>query len=230
MRSRDLKAERLKHGRGQVEAARRLGVSQPYLAMLETGKRRLTPNLARKATRAYGLSLAKLPLREDFSPFERAESRHLLEYLSSLGHPGFSYVRSHVKKRNPQEVLLAALVQQNLEARAAEALPWLLVHYWQTDFEWLVREAKKSDLQNRLGFVTSLARRLSEKTADAERTHALKELETTLDRSRLAREDCFPRPPRNDAERQWLPENRPDEARHWNLLSDLRPEHLQYVE
>jgi len=33
----------------------------------------------------------------------------------------------------------------------------------------------------------------------------------------------------NDRERQWLLENRPDAARHWNLLSDLRPEHLQYV-
>jgi hypothetical protein len=135
-----------------------------------------------------------------------------------------------VKKKNPQEVLLAALAQEELEARVAEALPRLLVHYWETDFEWLVREAKKSDLQNRLGFGASLARRLSEKTVEAERTHALRELETTLDRSRLAREDWFPRPPRNDAERQWLLENRPDEARHWNLLSDLRPEHLQYVE
>jgi hypothetical protein len=54
-------------------------------------------------------------------------------------------------------------------------------------------------------------------------------LESLLEHSRLAREDCFYRAPRNDCERQWLFENRPVAARHWNLLSDLRPEHLQYV-
>jgi hypothetical protein len=36
------------------------------------------------------------------------------------------------------------------------------------------------------------------------------------------------RPPRNDRERQWLFENRPEAVRHRNLLSDLRLEHLQY--
>jgi transcriptional regulator with XRE-family HTH domain len=230
MRSRDLKAERLKRGWGQVEAAHRLGVSQPYLAMLEKGRRRLTPNLERKAAQAYGLSPVKLPLPDNFSPSKRVAARLLTEYLSRLGYPGFLYVRPQVQMRNPEEVLLTALAQESLEARVAEALPWLLTRYWQTDFNWLVSESKKFDLQNRLGFVTSLARRLSEKTAEAERTHALRELETTLDRSRLAREDFFPRPPRNDQERQWLMQNRPDEAQHWNLLSDLRPEHLQYVE
>ena len=230
MRSRDLKAERLKRGWGQVEAARRLGVSQPYLAMLEKGRRRVTPDLQRKATQAYGLSPVKLPLPDDFTPSKRVSARLLTEYLSRLGYPGFLYVRPHVQTRNPEEVLLTALAQENLEARVAEALPWLLTRYWQTDFNWLVRESKKSDLQNRLGFVASLARRLSEREADTERTRSLRDLEATLDRSRLVREDFFPRPPRNDTERQWLVENRPDEARHWNLLSDLRPEHLQYVE
>ena len=61
MRTRDLKAERRRHGWGQVEAAQRLGVSQPYLAMLENGKRRLTPALARKVVAAYGLPPAELP-------------------------------------------------------------------------------------------------------------------------------------------------------------------------
>jgi hypothetical protein len=46
---------------------------------------------------------------------------------------------------------------------------------------------------------------------------------------RPAREDHFYRAPRNERERQWLLENRPEAARHWNLLSDLRPEHLQYT-
>ena len=62
MRARDLKAERRRHGWGQVEAAERLGVSQPYLAMLENGKRHLTPALARKVVAAYGLPPTELPV------------------------------------------------------------------------------------------------------------------------------------------------------------------------
>jgi hypothetical protein len=54
-------------------------------------------------------------------------------------------------------------------------------------------------------------------------------LESLLESSWLACEDYFYRPPRNDREPQWLSQNRPEAARHWNLLSGLRPEHLQYV-
>ena len=230
MRPRDLKAERLKHGWGQVEAAHRLDVSQPYLAMLEKGKRRLTPDLARKAALVYGLSPAELPVQATFTPAIEVGAQRLVEYLSRLDYPGFAYVRSHVKKKNPGEVLLTALAQGSLEARVAEALPWLALRYWRMDFGWLVELARKFDLQNRLGFVVSLARRLSEASTETERTNALAHLEATLDHSRLAREDFFFRPPRNNAEREWLMENRPEEARHWNLLSDLRPEHLQYAE
>jgi hypothetical protein len=44
----------------------------------------------------------------------------------------------------------------------------------------------------------------------------------------LVKEDVFYRPPRTDGEKQWLAQNRSKEAVHWNLLSDLRSEHLQY--
>jgi hypothetical protein len=152
-----------------------------------------------------------------------------VEDLAKLDYPGFAYVRTHVRSKNPGEVLLTALAQENLEGRVAEALPWLLLRYWHMDLTWLVVEAKKFDLQNRLGFVVNLARQLSERGVEAERTPVLASLESLLEHSRLAREDYFYRVPRNDRERQWLFENRPDAARHWNLLSDLRPEHLQYV-
>ncbi|MEJ2008064.1 MAG: helix-turn-helix transcriptional regulator [Acidobacteriota bacterium] len=230
MKRRDLKAERLRHGWGQVEAARRLGVSQPYLAMLEKGKRPLTDDLVRKAARVYGLPPVELPLPGKFVPARKEGAQQLVESLSRLHYPGFAYVRSRVKSRNPGEVLLTALAQEKLEARVAEALPWLLLQYWQMDLDWLVEQAKRCDLQNRLGFVATLARRLSEGTAETERTRALSSLESTLDRSRLAREDSFPRPPRNNAEREWLIRNRLKEARHWNMLSDLQPEHLKYVQ
>jgi len=159
------------------------------------------------------------------------EAQRLANYLAVLGYPGFGYLRPHVPRKNPGEVMLAALAQDDLEARLVEALPWLLLRYWEMDAAWLVEQAKKRDLQNRLGFVVSLARRLSQRgnPPNEQRNHALSELESALDRSRLAREDTFLRLPRTDAERQWLMQNRPEEARHWNLLTDWRPEHLQYV-
>lgn len=230
MKPSELKSARLKLGWGQTQAARRLGVSQPYLAMLEEGKRRLTPGLTRKAALAYGLPPVELPLPHSYDHPGHAEPQRLVEYLSSLGYPGFAYVRSRAERRNPAEVLLTALAQEGLEARVAEALPWVLLRYWQMDSAWVVEQAKRFDLQNRLGFVTSLALEVSQKTPAADRTDTLSKLEAALDRSRLVREDSFPRAPRNDSEREWLKQCRSEEARHWNLLSDLRPEHLQYAE
>lgn len=224
-----LREERLKRGWGQVKAARRLGVSQPYLAMLEEGMRPLTAALTRRAAVLYGLQL-ELPLATPFTPDRNVRAQTLVEHLSKFQYPGFSYVRPHVQQKNPAEVLLVALAQESLEARVAEGLPWLLLHYWKMDSQWMAEQAKRLDLQNRLGFVTALARRLSELTAEAGRTLSLRNLEGTLDASRLARDDFFYRPPRNDAERRWLKENATDDARHWNLLSDLRPEHLQYAD
>ena len=133
-------------------------------------------------------------------------------------------------RKNPGEILLTALAQESLEGRVAEALPWLPLNYWQMDSAWLVNQARKLNLQNRLGFVVSLAQRVSEGNPQTgRRTQALRELEAMLNESRLAKEDAFYRPPRTEGEREWLRQNRPEEAKHWNLLADLRPEHLQYA-
>jgi transcriptional regulator with XRE-family HTH domain len=228
MKPEQFRTERMNRGWSQNEAARRLGVSQPYVVMLEKGKRPLTPALTRKAMSVYHLSPAALPVSETFVP-EPTEAQRLTEYMALLGYPGYAYLRPHVAKRNPGEVLLTALSQNNLESRLVEALPWLLLRYWEMDFAWVVEYAKKFDLQNRLGFVVSLARKVSAANPQNEpRTRALAELESTLDRSRLAREDDFLRPARNPVEREWLMQNRTDDARHWNLVTDLWPEHLGY--
>jgi transcriptional regulator with XRE-family HTH domain len=230
MKPQELRAARLEKGWGQTAVAARLGVTQPYVNMLEKGKRRLTPKLARKLALVYGFSPAELPVSETFRP-PKADAQWLGESLAKLGYPGFAYLRSHVAKKNPGEVLLTALAQKSLEARLAEALPWLPLQYWQMDSSWLVEQARKLNLQNRLGFVVSLARQVAERNPqDDHRTHALRELEQRLDESRLANEDAFYRPPRTDGEREWLLQNRTQEAQHWNLLTDLRPEHLQYAE
>jgi transcriptional regulator with XRE-family HTH domain len=228
MKPEQLRTERMSRGWGQNELARRLRVSQPYVVMLEKGRRRLTPVLARKLMAVYHLSPAVLSVPETFVPAPTGPQR-LAEYMGSLGYPGYAYLRPHLTKRNPGEVLLTALAQNNLESRLVEALPWLLLRYWEMDLGWVVEQAKKFDLQNRLGFVVSVARKVSEKDRQNElRTQTLANLESMLNQSRLAREDDFPKPTRNQSERQWLMQNRPEEARHWNLVTDLQPEHLGY--
>jgi transcriptional regulator with XRE-family HTH domain len=227
MKPDELRVQRMNRGWSQSEAARRLGVTQPYVVMLEKGRRPLTKKLARKLMMVFNLSPAVLPVSETHTP-EQPGPQRLAEDFAVLGYPGYAYLRPHVAKKNPGEVLLTALAQNDLESRLVEALPWLPLRYWNMDFSWLVAHAKKFDLQNRLGFVVGLARQMSETSQNEERTRALSEVERTLDRSRLVREDDFLRPTRNNVERQWVMQNRSEEAKHWNLVTDLRPEHLSY--
>jgi transcriptional regulator with XRE-family HTH domain len=232
MRSEDLKSARLKKGWTQQQAAGRLGLSQPYLAMLEGGERRLTARLARRAQRVFRLPPTALPPSPWLQvPLGAEPSQVLAEQLAALGYPGFAYLRPRRRKKNPAEVLLTALAQQDLEARVVEALPWLLVNYPDLDQDWLVQQAKLRDLQNRLGFVVTLAAEAAERMSprDDSRVQTLRNLEATLERSRLARQDTLCRARLSHVEEQWLKENRSEEAEHWSLLTDWRVESLRYA-
>lgn len=230
MDSTDLRSARLDKGLSQAQAAARLGISQPYLAMLESGSRRVTPKLARRAMRTYGMPATVLPPSESSGTRQAMDPDALAQDLAALGYPGFAHLRPRSRKlRNPGEVLLSALAQDDLEARLVEALPWLVLRYWTLDQDWLVREAKLRDLQNRLGFVVSLARGLAERASDGPKAQALKELEARLDRSRLAREDTLCNASLSDSERRWLENNRSPEARHWNVLTDWTADHVRYA-
>jgi transcriptional regulator with XRE-family HTH domain len=226
-----LKQTRLQRGWSQPRAAHHLGVSQSYLAMLETGRRRLTPALARKFVRGYRLTPAQLLPSQDFSPEVGMSAETLANQLCALGYPGFAYLRSRVPHMNPGEVLLAALAQVELEPRLVEALPWLLLQYWDMDTEWLVADAYRFTLQNHLGFVVSLARRVaeSETVSNADRNNVLANLESQLYESRLARESTFLKNVRSDTEKQWLIQNQSEDAKRWNLLTNWRWEHLPYA-
>ena len=117
MNSNDLKSGRSAKGLSQVQAATRLGVSQPYLAMLESGRRRLTPELARRAMKVYDLPPTVLPPSELLYR-HRVDAEALANDLAALGYPGFAYLRPRSwKPKNPGDVLLAALAQDDLEAR-----------------------------------------------------------------------------------------------------------------
>ena len=203
-------------------------MTQAYLNFLEHGKRRLTPDLLRRATSVYQLSPRTLPVTDAYVPVETSD-QHLAEALSALGYPGFRYLRSHTAKKHPNEFLLTALWQKSLDGRVAEALPWVVLKYAEPD-SWLVENARQFNLQNRLGFLVSLARRAAEKLNVAPKSTELNRLQILLDDSRLAKEDYFYRPPRTDSESQWLRMNRTEDAVHWNLLTDMKPEHLQYAQ
>jgi transcriptional regulator with XRE-family HTH domain len=228
MQSKTIKLARTKRGWTETEAARRLGVSQSYLAMLERGQRRVTPRLARRLKTVYGLSPTSLPTPDLFHPQTRVNHEQFAKVVSALGYPGFAYLKTRVRERNPAEVLVEALKQDSLEPRLVEALPWLVMNYWDMDKDWLVRNAKVNDLQNRLGFVVTLARQVSERSDNEDRNRALEELEKPLEESRLVREDTFLKQVNTDVEREWLRRNRSEEAKHWNLLTNWRSEHLQY--
>jgi hypothetical protein len=95
----------------------------------------------------------------------------------------------------------------------------------------LVQATRLNNLQNRLGFVASLAKQVSKRATPANegRDRALEELGNVLEESRLVREDTFLKRVNTEVEREWLRKNRSEEAKHWNLLTNWRPEHFQYV-
>jgi len=227
MTLRELRSARLRKGWTQTEAAARMGMTQAYLNFLENGKRRLTPELVRRATSVYGLSPEALPVTDTFTP-QNVNDQRLTEWLAQLEYPGFWYLHSRSLKRNPSEVLLTALAQKSLDGRVAQALPWVAMKYAHPN-AWLVENARKFNLQNRLGFVVRLARRVAEMRSDVARSAELTQLENMLYDSRLAREDVFYRAPRTKGEREWLQTHQTDDAAHWNLLTDMRVEHLKYA-
>ncbi len=159
---------------------------------------------------------------------QSVENDRLAFDLAALGYPGFSYLTAY-SKRNPAEVLLSALQVANLDSRVAEALPWVVLQYPDLDWRWLVREARLNEVQNKLGFLTSLARRVAEASGLLQTTKQLKEWEAVLERGRLPREETLCHDSLTQAERTWLRSNRSKEAEHWDLLTDLSPEHLSHI-
>ena len=224
-----LKEARLEKNWTQEKAALALDVTQAYLSMLEKGHRPVSDRFVRRAVRVLNLSPTALPLRsKEVEMRVSSQKRDFSSELSALGYPGFAYLRAK-RRRNPAEVLLEALNEQNLDARVAEGLPWLALTYVGMDWDWLVRNAKVRDRQNRLGFAVFLASEVAEGKNDKERARELRQYLELLESARLAREDTFCHDSMTQAERAWLREHRTPAAAHWNLLTDMKGEHLAYV-
>ncbi|MBN9659618.1 MAG: hypothetical protein J0H49_15655 [Acidobacteria bacterium] len=160
-----------------------------------------------------------------------ARSRVLRDSLGALGYPGFVNLFTEMEaefEHDPAVVLIAALSCENLDDRVVEALPWLILRYNDLDWDWIKKEARQRQAQNRLGFIVSLALRVGASTyGNTEKLLKLSAIEEDLFEYRLDKEDtlCRKLP---QGERQWIREARSTEARQWNLLTDLRAQDLSY--
>lgn len=105
----------------------------------------------------------------------------------------------------------------------------MLLKFPKPDWRWLVAGAELNDHQNRLGFVTGVARRLAEQADERETAALLGRQEVALERSRLMCEDTLCHNFITEPERRWLRDNRTEEARHWRLLTDMTPEQLRHA-
>jgi transcriptional regulator with XRE-family HTH domain len=226
-----LHKERVSRNWEQAETAARLKVSQPYLSLLEAGKRPVTAKLARRAVRVFDLPPTALPVENAARPktSSRTSAEDLLaSQLASLGYPKFSHLKK-TKLVNPAVVLTSALKQDDLESRVVEALPWLIFNFSDMDWSQVVSSAKLADAQNRLGFLVSLAHEMAKRTRNLKKKELFKDLLETLEKSRLVHYDSFRRKSMTKSEQVWLRKTRPREARHWRVLSNLSANHLSYA-
>lgn len=220
----NLRAVRKSLGWTQQRAAERLGVSQALVSMVENGERSLTPEILDRLGAYYEVDPTNLPLREPVAMTAADFARE----IGSLGYPGFKYLSEGKPYWNPAQFLILALREDDLECRLSEGLPWLVLRYGEMDWAWALREAKVLDLQNRFGFVVMLACELAEKYRVGSLLH-LRQLESQIERSRLVRQSTFCNERMTQAERKWLQTNSSPGAEHWNLLSNLKVEHLKHV-
>lgn len=227
MNGETLKKARQQRGWTQQEAAKRLGLSQAYLSLLERDRRKLPVDLFKVVSRIYRLSPLSLPFHGETS-WPHLSSETIARELAGLGYPGFSYMKAKATW-NPAELLVAALTKDDLEVRVAEALPWLVLRYHDMDWQWAIRESKLRDAQNRLGFAVTLAREIAELKSASTTVEHLRSIENNLRSSLLARTGTFCNERMTQAERRWLQKRCTPEARQWNMLSDLAPEHLPHA-
>lgn len=149
--------------------------------------------------------------------------------LAALGYPGLPHLAAPHSQKNPAELLLTALSAAELDSRLIEALPWVVWKFPVLDWEWLIIAARNNALQNRLGFITNIARRLAQQRGEHEKAALLAQVEAELEGVRLLQEDTLCHDSLTRAEQRWLQTQRSPEAKHWRLLTDLMPEHLDHA-
>ncbi len=225
-----LRQYRQDSGWNQARLAARLGVAQAYVSMMERGRRPVPERMARRVASLLRLPATVLPLPPARVLNKPVDEDWIAGNLARLGYPGFRYLSRPGRKRHPAELLLRALALQRLDPRLSEALAWLLLQFEDFDSARLVAEAKSRDLQNRLGFTVSLARNVAHHNPEfRHRSRSLEALEEMLKPSRLASEGTYGGGEMSRGMAAWVRKNRSAEAAYWNLLTDLKMEHLPYA-
>jgi len=194
---------------------------------MESAKRPVPDYVARKVVRLFGLSPTELPFSGSESP---PTNDTLAQELARLGYPGFAYLRKPGRMQNPISLLVGALTMADPDSRLVEALPWLLLRFEGFNVDVMVDMVRARNLQNRLGFAVALASEVAARNPlYAHRGAELRHLQTVLESSRLANEDTFGRYETSNQMRAWVKENRSEAASYWNVLTDLKTEHLPYA-
>jgi transcriptional regulator with XRE-family HTH domain len=210
-----LETVRKRQGVSQVKAAQLLGLSQPMLSHMETGKRNVSLDVAQRAAKLFGAEATALPLD--------SESRHsddaLASELGALGYPGYVHLSGSL--RNPAELLLDALDHADLDVRTTEGLPWVVLKYPHLDWAWLLREAKLRNRQNRLGFVVALANRVALQNGPLVALNVLEPVLLELEDARLVKEDTLCQESWPPSRKQHVRALRSRLAAHWNLDTRL---------
>ena len=217
-----LRAARERLGLTQQQAARRWRVSQTYLSLMEHDRRPVPERLARLLARGDVRMATALPLGALTHSADKLPS-----LLGSLGYSGFAYLADQRNSANPAAVVLAVLQGKGVPARVTEALPWVLVSFPDLDWNWLLDQVKLSNVQNRLGYLVTLARQVAERRGDCVSAATLADVERRLEDARLAKEDTLGGE-LTLAEQRHLRQHRPEAATHWNLLTNLRVEDLRH--
>lgn len=227
MTGKELKKYRERADLTQERAAKLLSVSQTYLSLLESNKRSMPERLKQKLVRKLKLQPTQLPSEASEYKVTKVSDDQLTADLSALGYLGFSHYKPS-RQKNPADVLLSALNADKRNARLVEALPWVVFAF--PDMEWnsVLMTAKAHDLQNRLGFVTNVARRMAERYGKQATAQKLETVEVRLESSKLAKEETLCKETMTQAERKWLEVQRPEAAKRWKLLTDMSPQHLNW--
>lgn len=104
---------------------------------------------------------------------------------------------------NPALVLIGAAAHSDLDVRLVEALPWVLSEFADLEVGWLAAQSRVLNLQNRMGYLVTLA------SEGGARTPQLARLLSEFEGSKLAGEGTLCRDSMPKAEREWIRKHRP---------------------
>lgn len=173
-------------GLTQQQAARRWRISQPYLSLMERGRRPVPVRLARRLAGAEPQLAASLPPR-----VSARNPDDLPKLLGTLGCPGFAYLADRRAVVNPAEAVLSVLTASDVPALVTEALPWVLMTFVDLPWDWLVAHAQRANAQNRLGYLVAVARQAADRAGHSQVAGTLASVEAELEEARLAKEDTL---------------------------------------